>query len=485
MSFARHLLRRIQAAAAALTAVGALGTGMPAVSAPRPGQPNVVVIVADDLGYADLSSYGSNYATPNIDKLAQDGVRFTQGYVTAALCSPSRAALLTGRYQQRFGHEYQLYSPLNNTRDGIDANQPTLARSLQAAGYRTALYGKWHLGMAPERHPLRMGFDEFFGIMGGQAPFISHKAAGVVSYPDPETEPRYYAESLATQYQEAGEPVKLKEHATTAFTNHALRFIEQNKDRPFFLMMTYTTPHVPLQATQEQLARVASVPDPEMRLYRAMVNELDLGVGQIREQLARHGLAENTLIVFISDNGCPDYVRQVCSNDPLKAWKRWLTEGGVRVPYIMTWPARLRGGKTYEGPVSSLDIFPTAVAAAGAKGDAKQPTDGRDLVPYLLGRTKGRPHQRLYWRSLPSYAIRDGDWKLIVNANSKGETVTMLFNLADDAAEKRDVSARHPAVVARLNRAWRAWSATLAAPRWPTAREFDVDINGVPVRTTN
>jgi arylsulfatase A-like enzyme len=468
------------AVACGLAMAGATGAG-PADSKPAK-RPNIIVIVADDLGYGDLSSYGSPYPTPNIDRLARDGVRFTQGYATAALCSPSRAGLLTGRYQQRFGHEYQLY---DNVRDGIDPAQPTLARSLHAAGYRTALFGKWHLGMAPERQPQQMGFDEFFGVLGGQAPYASQSRADVVSSPPPALQPRFYAITPASQYQENGRPVDLPDYSTTAFTDHALRFIDQNKDRPFFLMMTYTAPHVPLQATQAQLAKVAEVQDPGVRLYRAVINELDGGVGQIRARLAKHGLTNDTLIVFVSDNGCPDYIREVCSNDPLNAWKRSLTEGGVRVPSMMAWPGKISGGQTYEHAVSTLDIFPTAVAAAAGTGDPDRPTDGRNLLPYIQGLDKGDPHERLYWRSLPSYAVRDGDWKLLVNANPKGETVSMLFNLADDKSEKRDVSAQYPKIVARLNQEWKTWSDGLGAPRWPTAKEFDVEINGVPVRTTN
>lgn len=472
--------RSLTAAAAALAVLVVTGASF-AVARPA-AKPNIIVIVADDLGYGDLSSYGSPYPTPNIDQIARDGVRFTQGYATAALCSPSRAALMTGRYQQRFGHEYQLYE---NARDGIDPSERTLAASLRAAGYRTALYGKWHLGMRPDRLPQKMGFDEFFGVLGGQAPYADPTRPDVVSSPSPSLQPKTYEITPTSQYQDNGRPVDLPEFSTTAFTDRALGFIDRNKNRPFFLMMTYTAPHTPFQATKAQLEKVSSVEDSNARLYRAVINELDAGVGQIRERLATHNLTEKTLIIFVSDNGCPDYVRAVCSNDPLNGWKRYLTEGGVRVPYMMAWPGRIPAGRIYENPVSTLDIFSTAVAAAGAAGDPARPADGRDLLPFIQGKEQGRPHDRLYWRSLPSYAIRDGDWKLLVNANPKGETVTMLFNLADDAVEKADLSSRHPAVVAKLNREWKAWSDGLAAPRWPTAKEFDVEINGVTVRATN
>ncbi|HYD15495.1 MAG TPA: sulfatase-like hydrolase/transferase [Hyphomicrobium sp.] len=481
MSSKRSTLRlSLRAVACGLALAMAAGAG-PGVARPT-AKPNIIVIVADDLGYGDLSSYGSPHQTPHIDRLASDGVRFTEGYATAALCSPSRAALMTGRYQQRFGYEYQLS---DNVRDGIDVAQPMLSRALRAAGYRTALFGKWHLGMAPERQPLQMGFDEFFGILGGQARYTAESRPDVVSSPEPALQPRFYADTPASQYRENGRPVDLPDYSTTAFTEHALRFIDENKARPFFLMLTYTAPHVPLQATEAQLAKAADIQDPQMRLYRAVINELDAGVGQIRERLVRNGLAENTMIVFVSDNGCPDYVGGVCANTPLNGWKRYLTEGGVRVPYILAWPGKVRAGQTYEKAVSTLDIFPTALAAAGAAGDPDRPTDGRDLLPFVQGLDEGQPHERLYWRSLPSYAIRSGDWKLLVNAGPKGETVTMLFNLADDGSEKKDLSGQYPQIVKRLNQEWKTWSDGLAAPRWPTTREFDVDINGVSVRATN
>jgi Arylsulfatase A and related enzymes len=481
MSLKRLRFPRALTAAIGLVAIVVAAGASFAVA--RPAQkPNIVVIVADDLGYGDLSSYGSPYPTPNIDRIAKDGVRFTQGYATAALCSPSRAALMTGRYQQRFGHEYQLYE---NRRDGIDPAERTLAATLKAAGYRTALFGKWHLGMRQDRLPHNLGFDEFYGVLGGQTPYADPARPDVVSSPDPARQPRPYEDAPTNQFQENGRPVDRPDYATTAFTERALSFIDRNKDQPFFLMMTYTAPHTPFQATKAQLEKVSSVEDPNVRLYRAVVNELDEGVGRIRERLEKLNLTRNTLIIFVSDNGCPDYVRTVCSNDPLNGFKRYLTEGGVRVPYMMSWPGKIPAGLTYENPVSTLDIFSTATAVAGAAGDPARPTDGRNLLPFIQGQDPGRPHDKLYWRSLPSYAIRDGDWKLLVNTTPQGETVTMLFNLADDAVEKADLSGRHPEVVARLNQEWKAWSNSLGQPRWPSDRVFDVEINGVKIRATN
>lgn len=470
--------------AAATLATSVLVAGAAAVAAQRQAPPNIVLIVADDMGYGDLSAYGGPYATPNIDAIARDGARLTQGYVTAAVCSPSRAALMTGRYQQRFGHEYQIRSNPEHRNYGVDVGQPTLARQLKAAGYRTALVGKWHLGVAPERNPLRMGFDEFFGFLGGETQYIDPKRPDVTSAAAPGGAQRTYRDTDDTSIQRNGQPVDLKAYTTTAFTDEAVGFIRRNANRPFLLVVTYNAPHTPLQATPDQMAKVASVPDPATRLYRAVINELDEGVGRIRGELARAGLTRRTLVIFISDNGCPEYVGPVCSNRPLQGFKRLETEGGVRVPFMLTWPGHIPAGRTFDGVSSSLDIFATAIAAAGARSDPEHPADGRDLAPYLAGRSTGSPHQTLYWKALPSYAIRDGNWKLMVNATPDGGRAVMLFDLAADPGEARDLAAQNPETVARLQAAWEAWNATLPPPRWPRDSQFEMQINGVKVRTT-
>ena len=470
--------------AAGALASGLLAAGAAAVAAQRKAQPNIVLIVADDLGYGDLSAYGGPYPTPNIDGIARDGVRLTQGYVTAAVCSPSRAALMTGRYQQRFGHEYQIRSNPEHRNYGVDVSQPTLARQLKAAGYRTGLVGKWHLGVAPERNPLRMGFDEFFGFLGGETQYLDPNRPDVVSAAAPGAAQRTYRDNDDTAIQRNGQPFDLKTYTTTAFTDEAVGFIRRNARRPFLLVVTYNAPHTPLQATPDQLAKVASVADPATRLYRAVINEMDEGVGRIRGELARAGLTGRTLVIFISDNGCPEYVGPVCSNRPLQGFKRLETEGGVRVPFMMSWPGHIPAGRAFEGVSSSLDIFATAAAAGGARSDPANPPDGKDLVPYLSGRRSGSPHPTLYWKAFPSYAIRDGQWKLVVNATPGGGRAVMLFDVAADPAETRDLAAQNPDVVARLQAAWTAWNRALPAPRWPKDSQFEMQINGTKVRTT-
>lgn len=462
------------------------------MSAPRPQssdgahaeRPNVVIIVADDLGSADLSVYGSSFQTPEIDSLAGDGAVLTSAYATAAVCSPSRAALMTGRYQQRFGFEYQLEGETQK-RFGIDPSQRTLAQDLRDAGYRTALIGKWHLGLSPERHPNRLGFDEFYGFRGGQALFAAPDGPDIVSWPPPGENSRYwktYAASEATAFLEQDKVLSPPHHATDEFTRRAVNFIRSAGDEPFLLIVTYSTPHVPLQATQEHLARVSDIQDPNQRIYRAMVNELDRGVGAIRQALNEAGVTRNTLVILTSDNGCPDYIDGACSNRPLSGWKRHLLEGGVRVPFIITWPERIPSGQVRGGLVSLLDIAATARAAAGV---TRTVGDGGDLTGSLKGSGPVQVHDRLFWKSWPSYAIRDETWKLMGNADAEGVIVRMLFDLRNDPEERHDLLGAHPEIAARLQSEWDEWNRSLIPGLWPTNKVFDVNINGQALKAVN
>jgi arylsulfatase A-like enzyme len=447
-------------------------------------RPNVVIILADDLGSADLSIYGSSFRTPEIDALAREGAVLTSAYATAAVCSPSRAALMTGRYQQRFGFEYQLEGEPQK-RFGIDTSQRTLAQDLRDAGYRTALIGKWHLGLAPERHPNRLGFDEFYGFRGGQALFASTDDPDIVSWPTPGENSQYwktYAASDATVFLEQDQVRPTPRHATDEFTDRAVNFIRSAKNDPFLLVVTYSTPHVPLQATRDHLARVSDIQDPNQRIYRAMVNELDRGVGAIRQALNEAGVTKNTLVIFSSDNGCPDYIDGACSNRPLSGWKRHLLEGGVRVPFIVSWPERIPAGQVRDGLVSLLDVSATARAAAGV---TYTDSDGRDLARGLEGSGPVQIHDRLYWKSWPSYAIRDERWKLMGNADAEGGIVRMLFDLRNDPGEKHDLLAVHPEEAARLQSEWDEWNRSLVPGLWPTTKIFDVNINGQALKAVN
>jgi len=493
-----------------LIATAALSLGLcagAAFAAPaRP--PNVIVILADDLGYGDTGAYGSRIVrTPNIDALAADGVRFTQGYVTHPVCAPSRAALLTGRYQQRFGWEF---NPVGRDRTGgVALSEPFVGNILQSAGYRTGMVGKWHLGEAQGYQPVDRGFDEFFGITGGAGAFITRSQPGDDTYNPPGSEGSFRAtandplpptatdDERMTYLRERSpvrrgrETVEVKDYLTDAFTDEAVRFIGANRDRPFFLYLAYSAPHTPLQATARYMDRYRDQPDRGKRVYAAMVSALDDGVGQVRAKLKAEGLETNTLIVFLSDNGCAAYVQGACTNAPLSGHKGTHLEGGVRVPYVVAWPGTIRGGQVDARPVSSLDIVPTAAALAGAK--LPKGTDGVDLMPYLTGRDAKTPNPTLYWRAGPNFAIRDGDWKMwVVNKAAPSEVASnaaaitpdgthatvsplgqhvMLYDLKRDPGETKNVAAANADVVARLKAKLADWDKGNVPPQWTSMRQ--------------
>jgi arylsulfatase A-like enzyme len=355
-------------------------------------KPNVVIILADDLGYGDVGAYGSKIVpTPHIDRLARAGVRFTKGYVTASICSPSRAALMTGRYQARFGHDFN-----PTMRDpqiaSLPAAEKTIAERMRAAGYRTGLIGKWHLGLEGAYHPLARGFAEFWGYQS-EAAFIQREQPGDEKVPLPtlniERRNRYFR---------GREPLEDDGYLTEVTTREALSFIDRNKAQPFFLLVTHHAPHVPLEATKQYLDRVKHISDKGQRVYAAMVAALDDGVGAIVSKLDELKLAQDTLVVFLSDNGCASYVNGACTNAPLNGFKRDQLEGGIRVPMIARWPGQLKAGVDYAAPVISLDLMATALALGSA--DLKSaPLDGVDLMPYLTGKAQGAPHQYLFWRA--------------------------------------------------------------------------------------
>ena len=422
-------------------------------------KPNILLIVGDDMGYSDVGFHGcKDIPTPNLDALAASGVRFTNGYVSGPYCSPTRAGLMTGRYQTRFGHEF---NPGAGPEMGLPTTETTLADRIKAAGYATGLVGKWHLGSAPKFHPQERGFEEFFGFLGG-----AHT---------------YFAEKTQTILR-GTKPVQEKEYLTDAFGREAVAFIERHKDRPFCLYLAFNAVHTPMEATPERLARFASIEDPRRRTYAAMTVAMDDAIGQVLATLQKRGLDEKTLVFFLSDNGGPTMPGTTIngsSKAPLRGSKRTTLEGGVRVPFVVRWKGTLPAGKVYEHPVIQLDILPTALAAAGVQPKPEWKLDGVSLLPYLLGKNLGQPHDTLYWRFGPQMAVRRGDWKLIrydVGADGqsgdspKGRlpkvTDRRLYNLATDVGESRDVAAEHPEKVQELRAAWQAWDAELAKPLW-------------------
>jgi len=425
-----------------------------------PGRrPNIVLIVSDDQGYAEMGCQGGDVPTPNLDRLAASGVRFSAGYVTAPYCSPSRAALLTGRYQQRFGHEM---NPVERTNDrpevGLPASEKTLADRLKAAGYVTGMVGKWHLGVHPEQHPQRRGFDEFFGFLREGHFYLPppHEGAHVVSRLR-EKEPEY---DRANPILRGEREVEEKEYLTTAFAREATGFIRRHARDPFFLYVPFNAPHSPMQARPPDVERFAAIADPQRRLWAAMLATMDEAVGSILATLHEQGLDRDTLVMFLSDNGGP--TKELTSrNDPFSGGKGSLLEGGIRIPFMMSWPGRLPAGVVDANPVSSLDLLPTALAAAGAP--LPSGLDGSDLLPYLCGQRKEPLFRDHFWRMGGQIAIRSGRWKLL--RLSKPEAFR-LYDLETDPKESKDLAAAEPNRARDLRDRLMAWDATLVSPRW-------------------
>lgn len=426
----------------------ALGAGLRAASAAS-GTPNVIVILADDLGYGVVNSYGGDanrVATPNIDRLATEGARFTEGYVTASTCGPSRAALMTGRYQQRFG----IYANCDTQTagSGVPGDQTMMPRYFKQAGYATAMIGKWHLGIQRTgQHPLEKGFDEYFGFNSSQtdyfqSPILFH----------------------------GREKVDTHEYLTREFTDLAIRFVERRGDAPFFLYLAYNAVHGPNQAPKETIARFARL-GPREALQAAMVAELDAGVGRVLDALDKSGQARDTLIFFLSDNGgLPNWWEG--SNGRLRGLKRHQFDGGNKVPFLVRWPAGVPAGQVRRQPVTALDILPTALAAAGLAAPAHDVLDGINLLPALKASRDLQPERPLFWAGShyegpvppkqpgahdnppPAWAIRRGDWKLMQVVE---QGPPLLFNLAADPSESKDVIGQHPEIAEQMRRTWVEW----------------------------
>ncbi len=426
----------------------------PAALAASPARkPNIVVIFLDDVGYGELGFQGNHeIPTPYIDSVAQNGVRFTSGYVTAPVCSPSRAGLMTGRYQARFGHEANPIGKQNLRPElGLPLSEVTLAERLKQAGYATGLVGKWHLGGTPKYHPQRRGFDEFFGFLHEGHFYAPPPYRGMITRllvqepPYDEANPILRGES----------PVEEKEYLTRAFAREALAFIDRHERQPFFLYLALNGAHSPMQAPTEYVRRFQYIHDEQRRLYAAMLACCDEGVGAVLARLREKGLESDTLVFLLSDNGGPTQ-ELTSSNLPLHGGKGQLSEGGIRIPFCVQWKGRLPAGKIYHQPVISLDIHPTAAAAAGLGPERK--LDGVDLVPYLTGTTAAAPHERLFWRTSRrgQSAVRQGRYKLLT-----AKDTTQLYDLEEDLSETRDLAAARPDLVKQLADAYSEWSAGL------------------------
>lgn len=420
--------------------------------APRP---NVVILLADDLGYGDLGIHGGrDVPTPRIDALAAAGIRCTSGYVSGVYCSPTRAGLLTGRYQQRFGHEFNPHGSDSQIL-GLPVGLSTIPERLRAAGYRTGLVGKWHLGMVEHFHPTRRGFDDFFGFLMGAHDY----------YPTAGGE-RVLAVGGKNALERGTTPEPFEGYLTGVLAEEACRFIDRHRAEPFFLYVAFNAVHTPMQAPPETEARLAAIADLRRRTYAAMLAELDAAVGRVVDQLRAAHVAERTLVAFLSDNGGPidKYAVNGSTNGPLRGGKGDTWEGGIRVPFLLSWPGTLPAGRTYDEPVIQLDLAATALALAGAAPDEGAPLDGVNLIPHLTGQAAAPPHEALYWRFGPTLAVRMGPWKIV---DTWDTTAPVLVNLDDDRGETRDRRGDRPEVYDRLWRAWSAWNAELREPLWP------------------
>ncbi|MEN8228069.1 MAG: sulfatase-like hydrolase/transferase, partial [Bacteroidota bacterium] len=410
-------------------------------------KPNIIVLLTDDAGYADFGFNGcKDLHTPNIDRLAENGVVFTDAHVSATVCGPSRAGLITGRYQQRFGFECNPSAGFT----GLDLEEQTLAEVLRKEGYRTAAFGKWHLGHEPRYRPNSRGFDYFWGFLSGGRHYFYNKEND--------------REGDSHSIRENDSFTALDGYLTDRLGEKAVAFIERNKERPFFMYWAPNAVHTPMEAKQEDLELFEGHP---RQALAAMTWALDRAVGNITGKLEEEGLLDNTIIFFLSDNGGAH--NNLSSNLPLKGYKGNKYEGGHRVPFFMHWPAEIEKGMVYPELASSLDIFATSIAAAGARPLPGKESDGVDLLPYLKADTEGQPHDILYWRKDKMAAVRQGDYKMI-RVEELGER---LYDLERNPGETEDLGASEPRMLRKLNKRLERWEKQMTDPLWTEGKLWD------------
>ncbi len=429
-------------------------------------RPNFVVIFVDDLGYNDVSYNGATeIETPNIDRLAEEGVAFSNGYVVHPFCGPSRAGLMTGRYPARFGMEYNVaYAPLDEGH-GLPVEEKTMAAYLSEAGYQTGIVGKWQLGAAPAFHPLNRGFDYFYGFIGGAHDYfhIDLTRPGIDYLP----------------LNENRGATGMDGYLTDALTDRAVSFVQERREDPFFLYLAYNAPHTPLQAPEDLVEKYSHIEDENRRLYLAMVDSLDGNVGRVLDALERSGVRDDTVVFFLSDNGGVSPVvypgHDWADNAPFRTGKGSFFEGGIRVPFIASWPAEWPSGATFEPMVSSLDIAATALALAGSAPNLDRPLDGVNLDPFVRGEKVGAPHEALFWRqssrtpSSTKFVVRADNAKLIKEDSERGP---QLFNLAQDPGETDDLIGSDIETAARLAELWNAWNRENIQNIYPEAGHY-------------
>ncbi len=524
--YVRHVLRT-EAAPTQPVLWQAGPASAPALAAgTAPRAPNIVLIVADDLGYNDITLRGGGIAgnlvpTPNINRIATEGAEFTTGYSGNATCSPSRAALLTGRYPTRVGFEFTSV-PVSFSRivgayrtpgapadaifheervadmppyeeQGLPTSEISLARLLKGGGYHTVHLGKWHLGENARFSPQAHGFDETLGFMAGASMFLPAASPDVVNAEqtfDPIDRFLWAAHPWQVIHN-GGKPFQPPRYLTDYLTDEAVKVVAANRNRPFFLYLAYNAPHTPLQSTREDYDALPGIPDHTRRVYGGMVRSLDRNIGRVLDALAAQGLTENTLVIFTSDNGAPHYIGLEQLNAPYRGWKATFFEGGIRVPYFLRWPGKISPGTRSTVPAAHFDVFATAAAAAGIPVPSDRIIDGVNLLPQITnastnGEAKGAPAAQgataahaitprdLYWRSGAYLALRSGDWKL---QRTENPARSRLFNLATDPTEQHDLAAAEPLRLAGMEAQLQRFNAAQAKPLWPSLLEAPVIID--------
>ncbi|MEO0588379.1 MAG: sulfatase-like hydrolase/transferase [Planctomycetota bacterium] len=446
------------AAAIALLLTLCLGLALSERSASADRLPNLIVILSDDQGYRDTGFNGSkDIPTPHTDRIANEGVRFTNGYVTYAVCGPSRAGLITGRYQDRFGAILNPIVDPSVPNNGVPTSEKNIAELLKPLGYTTMTVGKWHLGTHPDLRPHVRGFDEFYGFLSGGHDYFPEN----LTLEDLSEVDRQWA-WYRTKLLHNGKRVGTDAYLTEELSDAAVDFIERKKDEPFFLYLSYNAPHTPMQATDEDLARFSHIENERRRTYAAMVASMDDGIGRVLDTLDELGLAEDTIVFFLSDNGGAS--NNAANNWPLKGHKGSPHEGGLRVPFAVRWTGTYPAGVDFDHPVLALDIAGTIAGQAGASVPADKPLDGVDLTPFLTGDNDGAPHDALYWRWYKAgrLVIRRGDHKLIVHGDNR-----QLYDLSADIGESNNLIDANPQLADELQAEVEAWAEDMVGPIAP------------------
>ena len=474
--------------------------------------PNIIVLVADDLGKYEVSAYGAEHiSTPHIDQIAAEGVLFEEGYSTSPTCAPSRAGLMTGRVQNRYGFETQVmeFYPTNYIeyisgrwlvdtgefvvkakpsfpsewqvhKQGVPPSEIMLPEALKALGYNTALIGKWHLGVHRKQVPLARGFDYQFGFNGAFSLYTPERNwSGVINHEH---------QSFSAQHQwktgrrdqaailRNGKEIVVEQYLTHAFRDETMQYMEDHKDEPFFIYTAFSAPHVPFQAPVDYYCLYGHVKDENKRVYYAMISALDDAIGAIHQKVKDLGIEEDTLIFVVSDNGGASYTGAT-DNGPLKGGKLTQFEGGINVPFVMKWTGTIPAGLRYAAPVSTTDIFATSVAAAGGTLPQDREYDGVDLLPYVTGSRPGQPHSVLYWRADHIWAIRDGNYKLILSAR---DGWAELYDLAIDKSESINLREQMPELYERLRQEHQRWQdeELRIEPMWPRIMDKKFVLDG-------